>query len=151
MANWHYYSNLMRHLGIEGSDRGKEEWYEERLRVGKRARKNLPIQGELNWPNASLPPVPSAVIPKGGISRLGLVNKIWVPGTRDEIRIGDESFLGLHVDTTVYPGSVLFYIWRGLDRNILLLSRKKPKIIPYLWNTWLDCRRSDFGLNHKCY
>ena len=135
MASWHYYSNLMRHLGIEGSDRGKEEWFENRLRTGKKARKNLPIQGELNWPNASLPPVRTAIIPKDGISRRGLIKEVWVTGTKDEILIGDQSFLGLRVDITIYAGSVLFYIWRRSDRDILLLSRKDPKITPYLWNS----------------
>jgi hypothetical protein len=122
----------MRHLGIEGSDWGKEEWFENRLRAGKEARKNLPIQGELNWPNASLPPTRAAIIPKDGISRRGLIKEVWVTGAKDEILIGDQSFLGLRVDIPIYAGAVLFYIWRRSDRDILLLSRKNPKITPYL-------------------
>lgn len=106
--------------------------------TGRRVRKELPVQGELNWPDGCHYPV-DGILPKNAISRNGFVNEIWVPSDTCEIRLYDYSFFGVYQDLPIGYGVTVFYIWRGsADRDVLLLSPKKLKIIPFLRRSQLS-------------
>ena len=135
--SWYYYSDL-RHYSAEAAItperrvRQKKEWFEARLRDGLKLRKSLPIQGELNWDNAAYPPM-MAILPENAISRLGYINEIWVTGNDCEIRIGNHSFVGVYQDNPIGYARTRFPVYRGSDTDILLLSDRKLKVVPYLW------------------
>jgi hypothetical protein len=136
-VSWYFYSDLRRFVGkatITPEERVKQEkeWFEERLRDGKKLSKCLPIQGELNWTNAECPPTP-AILPEHAISRLGLINEIWVPGGNCEIRIGNSSCIGVYQHVPIGYYRTRFRVYRGFDTDILLLSYRKLKVVPYLW------------------
>lgn len=129
-SSWSYYSYL-RHDITEHTPEEDKEWFCERLRDGKKLRKCLPVQGELHWKNATYHHLP-AILPKNAISRNGYINEIWVPGDACEIRIGDASFIGISLDVPIAYTRNWFYFWIGSDRDVLLLSYRKLKVIPYL-------------------
>ena len=139
--SWYYYSDH-RHYSVdytltpEERARQEMEWFEERLRDGKKLSKRLPVQGELNWTNAACPPTP-AILPEHAISRLGLINEIWVPGDDCEIRIGNYSFIGVYQDVPIGYARTRFRVYRGSDTDILLLSYRKLKVVPYSWKDQL--------------
>lgn len=142
MSSWYYYSDLRHYSGdytVTPEERVMQdkEWFEERLCDGKKLRKSLPVQGELNWTNAAYPPMP-AILPEHAISRLGLINEIWVPGRESEIRMGTQSFLGVYQDVLIGYARTRFYFYRGPNREVLLLSYKKLKVIPFLWKNQLS-------------
>ena len=137
MSSWYYYSLGTRYIGdhtVTPEDRALEEkeWFEERLRDGKNLRKYLPVRGELNWVDPDFPPIP-AILPKHAISRMGFINEIWVPGDDCELRIGDQSYLGVYQDLPIGYTRTRVRVYRGPDTDILLLSYKKLKIVPYIW------------------
>ena len=137
MSSWYFYSHGTRYSGdhfatLEELAKEEMERFEERLLCGKNLSKFLPVQGELKWTSAARPPMP-AILPKNGISRKGLINEIWVPGDDCEIRIGDHSIIGVYQDVRISYSDTSFHFYRGSETDVLLLSYKKLKIVPYLW------------------
>ena len=135
--SWHYYSDLRHYNGdytVTPEERASQEkeWFEERLRDGKKLSKYLPVQGELNCTYGGYPPM-MAILPENAISRLGYINEIWVPGNDCELRIGGHSFIAVYQDIPIGYAGTTFRFYRGSDMDILLLSYKKLKVVPYLW------------------
>ncbi len=135
--SWHFYTdhrynNVDYTLTPEKRARQDKEWFEARLLDAKNLRKSLPLQGELNWMSAAYPPM-LAILPKHAISRMGLINEIWVPGGDCEISISDHPFLGIYQDIQISYSDITFRVYRGSTTHNLLLSRRKLTVVPYLW------------------
>lgn len=109
----------------------QKKWVSDRLASGRRVSKVLPVRAELNWSDASQPPIP-CIIPENAISRKGFVNVIWVPSYTREIHLHDRFYIGVHQEHPIGYGVTLIYIWNDPRRDILLLSPKKLTIIPFL-------------------
>ena len=120
----------------------QDDWVRARLESGRRVRKELPVQAELNWRDASQPPIP-CILPEHTISRKGYVNEIWVPSYTRKIPLYDRCYVGVIQELPIGCGVTVVYIWKGSDREVLLLSPKKLKIIPFVSESQLDC----LGLN----
>lgn len=125
MGRWIHYTYLARDVGRGNRPEERiamlDNWVNTKLETGRRVRKELPVQGELNWSDGCHYPV-DGILPKNAISRNGFVNEIWVPSDTCEIRLYDYSFFGVYQDLPIGYGVTVFYIWRGsTDRDVLLL------------------------------
>ena len=122
----------------------KDNWVRARWESGRRISKELPLQAELNWRDASQPPIP-CILPENAISRNGYVNEIWVPSYTRTIPFYDRCYVGVIQELPIGCGVTLVYVWKGSDREILLLSPAKLKIIPFLSESQLN----RLGLNKR--
>ena len=142
MGSWIHYTYLTRDIGIWASTAEeriamKRKWVCDRLEAGRRVKKDLPVQGELKWPDGIHQPI-DGILPKNAISRHGFVNEIWVPSYTSEIRLYDQLYLGVHQDLPIGCGVTVFYVWNGFDEEVLLLSPRKLKIVPFLRESQLN-------------
>jgi hypothetical protein len=139
MASWANYGWLTRNIGSartqEERFKEKENWVIERQTFGKQIKNQLPVIGQLiiNWPGEEVQFVEHAIVPQNGISRMGYVNEIWVPGRVEQIHIDDVPLSPFYGVYQVFPISYISTQVKvyGYSDKYLLLSPKKLEVVPY--------------------
>ena len=140
MVSWTHYQWLTHEIGECNGMLGepfkeKENWVIERQTFGKQIKNQLPVIGQLiiNWPGEEVQFVEHAIVPQNGISRMGYVNEIWVPGRVEQIHIDDvplSPFYGVHQDFSISYISTQVKVY-GYSDKYLLLSPKRLEVVPY--------------------
>lgn len=140
MVSWTNYSWLTHEIGecagtLEERFKEKENWVIERQTFGKNIKNQLPVMGQLmiNSPDEELQLVEHAIVPENGISQMGYVNEIWVPGRVEQIHIDDvplSPFYGVHQDFSISYISTQVKVY-GYSDKYLLLSPKRLEVVPY--------------------
>ena len=140
MVSWTNYSWLTHEIGecagtLEERFTEKENWVIERQTFGKQIKNQLPVIGQLiiNWPGEEVQFVEHAIVPQNGISRMGYVNEIWVPGLVSEIHIDDVPLSPFYGVYQVFPISYISTQVKvyGYSDKYLLLSPKRLEVVPY--------------------
>ena len=138
--SWTHYQWLTHEIGecagtLEERFKEKENWVIERQTFGKNIKNQLPVMGQLiiNSSDGELQLVEHAIVPQNGISRMGYVNEIWVPGLVSEIHIDDVALSPFYGVYQVFPISYISTQVKvyGYSDKYLLLSPKKLEVVPY--------------------